>query len=1827
MNAANVTPCKTASMALPTGAPTIHFPWNSARSLAGVSHHRQSPARQSFSSPTVGPAIPIIYPQSKHASHLRHFPGGTATRYGAISYLSAETGGKFYLIPQNRPDSLITVVNKILNILLLQFNPTQVVVTNSTLAPAQTSSSTGFLTQGDSISWRVVLDNIVALQPNSSNHVSLISKFTQVQNPAVSESDTTQFILSTTGPAAAGAQVISPYNLETRCYLPSKLQWLTNAGVRPPYFTEADSNNVRLQLRTSDSGLASVSAALSTHRPTVDAETGALPRTAVFADSTRFSTLISMRVAAAATAGDGTLEPFYFDSLIARWAHPRDPSDTARDTILVRPANVQATTWFAADSAGTPVAGGVFPGSATAMWIVVQDNRATPGLAYSVTITSDSLGTDQITLTLAPVPGRPGVFTVQIPFAVNSVKTTSDGTLQISPAGDQLHAAYTDPFYGDKAQAAAGFGVSVEEPAALVFTDAGGTVLPDSAIWSLSHGQVYVKFTDDKVDSVRTVPVHFQVNSLKLGQAVATDQESGALLNPLAVTQTLNAWSDSFAVAEQLHPTANNGVLEGGYRMVVIASVPAHDNVGQPTGQTVTRTLVLAWPDSQPSLTFAQHVNTVNPKGPVDVVLTLTDQDFVHNAPDTVTATALCPASGDSVAGLRFSQTAVGTYVSDTLFRNGAAANTADGVLSCPAGGDVVIDYTDPVYGGVSTWTLHEAAMPAANPADGTVFTSQLDVALTSATPGALLTYTLNDSVPVPGRPLVYSGPIPLIAADTLEAVASANGYLRSWVMTAIYPHQPKPSAIRILDANGNPVPGRTLTDAAGAVQIQLQTSQGGLGAVSASIRSAHLGDAENPVLGTQSFDGQTHVYTGNIDLKGGAAVASSGDDTLQTALPDTLIATWRNPLDSADVVADTVFIVPGYVASTVCFSASLGGACLNPNQYNNGTTTAYVVVHTRAGVPGQYAVTVSSSTGGSDAVNNIPLLEIGSGSGVYSAAVTLQEGPKNPTDSILQVSVLDQLLARFIHPVYHDTTYDAAGYGQLANEVATLRFLDTLGNVLAPNALYSTANGRIGVRYVDDYSAAIAAKVDDTLRLINDILRSGVSLGGDTEKVVLAYDTAVKAWTGTVILRDNLPRSGDDTVESEYRGQLTGVVNSHDDTGAADGGAATAKVVIAYPDQNAALTVTDTHGGGSVTRLTDSLSITLRDQIFTLAPGAKVAVSVSCLGSGDHEDTVWLVSRGDGTYTLTAPLPKDEQLSGTPTANDGRLACRENDIVQIDYVDPVYGSPLRLQVSWTESSLVKLWFESAADSAHIVSVADGAAARFLAVVQAASTTRNRRDTLGIVFTTPQGERETFPAVETGVYTGLFIASVPYGFTLAAPVRDDRNLEAELVPGANTAVVATATVLSSQGDSTAAEITLFSQFDAVVRGYVRDRDGDGRADAVYLVFGKKPPRLPASLDSLYWNDSLAADRRSVSGSQLSLSPDSLTLIADLSGDPFPQFLTGISGGGTPTALLPADAVFGGVHVPLADSVGPVPMAAVKHPSDLHAIPQGNGQSIFVPDTLVITVSEPIQTQNTWDGVFRYSKSSNCSDSAAYLSSAPISTAGFGEPVPNSDQSQFTLYVNNQVFVGNCIYLERNGTFTDRPGNAPGRLGINLGGADPVQVIRDMAGYPPVAGLPLQTPQYQVVNQDSRVLTAAGGTGILWIPPVDWNEGQDYHPVVNVSPGDPPKSGAVDHQGQVELPTGISVVQVITSGRYVASISLFDQFGNFVKSWQQQFGYDGELTNPLRITDKGVRSYLVWDERGANGQLAGNGVYVWRVYFRFDANKDEVRLIRTGLVRP
>jgi hypothetical protein len=167
------------------------------------------------------------------------------------------------------------------------------------------------------------------------------------------------------------------------------------------------------------------------------------------------------------------------------------------------------------------------------------------------------------------------------------------------------------------------------------------------------------------------------------------------------------------------------------------------------------------------------------------------------------------------------------------------------------------------------------------------------------------------------------------------------------------------------------------------------------------------------------------------------------------------------------------------------------------------------------------------------------------------------------------------------------------------------------------------------------------------------------------------------------------------------------------------------------------------------------------------------------------------------------------------------------------------------------------------------------------------------------------------------------------------------------------------------------------------------------------------------------------------------------------------------------------------------------------------------------------------------------------------------------------------------------------------------------------------------------PGFAVSNGDTHERgafnTQEGANWVVeWIPPADWPAG--YVPGVSVyrpeahSPSDPAKGQDPAKHGS--MPLGIGTVQVVSTGEYVADVSIFDNLGNWVKSFSQSFGFRGELVNGDRRAKngKGLVSFLVWDLKDAHGRKVGNGAYVWKIGFRFKTGKQEIRYVRTGVAR-
>ncbi len=819
----------------------------------------------------------------------------------------------------------------------------------------------------------------------------------------------------------------------------------------------------------------------------------------------------------------------------------------------------------------------------------------------------------------------------------------------------------------------------------------------------------------------------------------------------------------------------------------------------------------------------------------------------------------------------------------------------------------------------------------------------------------------------------------------------------------------------------------------------------------------------------------------------------------------------------------------------------------------------------------------------------------------------------------------------------FTDIVFRVSGlFISLENEVAaSLVFTDKTGKSLLPGAFWSPSNDTVYLKYNDDYVKGDIAK-DITLKMIN---RKGAAAPDSEMFTVLpsGHNGVDGVWTLKIPLKENpggIP--GDKILEAYFLGQLTATVKSHDRKGLPDGNTLSAQLNIAYPDQPEKITIHDcTDTLAAINRATGCVTLTVTNQTFTHLPVDTIYSEVHCDGSGDAIALVTMIKQPDGTYK-SGSIVKNE---GSANPADAILSCQSADNIKATYVDEIYGGRAQTQAAWTVDGATAFYYTPTGNSAqHITTIKDGAAASFTAVLTAPTPRIGVRDTVPVTFTTPQGESEIFNAVETGPNSAIFTVDIPYGFLLTPPVRDGK-ITGYLDP---TQVVAFVTV---HGEATigstklSADIVLTPALNLVKYAYIKDLNGDGGGDHVYLVFSRPIEALPASLSPVYWNQ-VAPDFQNKLPPVLTLSPTNPNvLIADFSASEFKVGLTGIPAGQAPFATLPADPVFAGQKPAIADSIGPILQYGKLASFNSLTVKKSQGEALGI-DTLTVVISEGLQAKNDWDKLIRFSKPVNgeCTD---YAHSILIPVEGI--PIEGLGHDTFTFNISGgkgpTPLVGDCIYIYTDGSYRDLAGNLPPIHGIILDGTPPPPKIEAFQGYPPVVGLSPDNPGFVVMNNDPHtdaqfstlnLSGAGGGTFVtVWVPP--WDFPKTYIPGTTIYTAAIPStidapSQESDPAVQGSMPLNISTVQVISTSEYIADVNIFDNLGNFVRHFKQAFGYHGEMLNGQRAASHGLASYLLWDLKDHRGQRAGQGVYVWKVVFAFKNNKQEIRYTRTGLSR-
>jgi hypothetical protein len=230
-----------------------------------------------------------------------------------------------------------------------------------------------------------------------------------------------------------------------------------------------------------------------------------------------------------------------------------------------------------------------------------------------------------------------------------------------------------------------------------------------------------------------------------------------------------------------------------------------------------------------------------------------------YSAPQSVTVT--CATAG---ATIRYTTDGTTPTASSPAYSGPIAVSTTGTTLKAMA---TLAGQIDSAVAS-ATYVL-QAAAPVFSPPAGTYATAQ-SVAITSATPGAVIRYTTDGTAPTASSP-AYSAPVEVAATTTIRAVATRGGFADSAAVSSTY----------TIDAGATPAATPTFSPAAGtytsAQNVTISTTTPG-----ATLH--YTDDGTTPTTASPTYAGPVAVAA-TTTLKAIAVAAGFTQSAVATAI------------------------------------------------------------------------------------------------------------------------------------------------------------------------------------------------------------------------------------------------------------------------------------------------------------------------------------------------------------------------------------------------------------------------------------------------------------------------------------------------------------------------------------------------------------------------------------------------------------------------------------------------------------------------------------------------------------------------------------------------------------------------------------------------------------------------------------------------------------------------------------------------------------------------------------------------------------------------------
>ena len=346
------------------------------------------------------------------------------------------------------------------------------------------------------------------------------------------------------------------------------------------------------------------------------------------------------------------------------------------------------------------------------------------------------------------------------------------------------------------------------------------------------------------------------------------------------------------------------------------------------------------------------------------------------------------------------------------------------------------------------------------------------------------------------------------------------------------------------------------------------------------------------------------------------------------------------------------------------------------------------------------------------------------------------------------------------------------------------------------------------------------------------------------------------------------------------------------------------------------------------------------------------------------------------------------------------------------------------------------------------------------------SPTYDKIDTVTVALFTDQGDTLWVPAYETDVHSGEYEGRSSFRFVTSPENQKDDVLDAvmDLDADANRAVIRMQIGKDKSALDSRDSIVVFYEFIPAVSAEIQDKDQDGRADFVRVHFAKSILHEQIKIDTLFWGGA-EDDGRGVASRDMEITGDGDWIYAALES-PFEYGVTAVDSTGKKFLSISRNTSSAIQKVTLSDKVGPVPVRAVKRPGVIKDKEYLNGKVDLPPDTLVVTLSEPIKIlggaktfdkkRSVWSNMFQYAES--CDNGKVH----PVSL----KESPKLDKSGkvWTMLIPHEIdiHVGQCLMTNPEAPFEDAAGNAPAIGGVSIEGDDGDIYIYSFKAAPAVA---------------------------------------------------------------------------------------------------------------------------------------------------------------------